>query len=68
MKAVIDPGRCKACGLCAVYCPKGALAPGEALNAGGYRAMVVDEERCVGCGACYTVCPDGAFSILERGE
>lgn len=67
MKAVTDPERCKACGLCLVNCPKQAIAGTDILNHSGYKVVAVEEKKCVGCGICYTVCPDGVFSILEEG-
>ncbi len=64
MKAETDISRCKECGLCMKYCPKGALELSDILNEGGYRTIKVVEEKCIGCGICYTVCPDAVFSIV----
>jgi 2-oxoacid:acceptor oxidoreductase gamma subunit (pyruvate/2-ketoisovalerate family)/2-oxoacid:acceptor oxidoreductase delta subunit (pyruvate/2-ketoisovalerate family) len=41
---------CTACGLCALFCPDGAMARLDG-------AMVVDELYCKGCGICVDVCP-----------
>ena len=41
---------CTACGVCALFCPEGAIS-----RTGG--AMVVDYLYCKGCGICETVCP-----------
>lgn len=67
MKAVTNPERCKACGLCIQNCPKQAITMTEVLNSSGYKFVSVEEQKCIGCGICYTVCPDGVFSILEQG-
>jgi Fe-S-cluster-containing hydrogenase component 2 len=67
-KAEIDPARCKACGLCAFYCPKGCFAPASKLNALGcipYR--FVEGSHCTACGTCGWVCPDLAIRIYEEG-
>ena len=66
MKAIVDKNRCKACGLCTVYCPKNAIRMTDELNEHGYKHVAVDPALCVGCGICYTVCPDGVFSIKEE--
>ena len=41
---------CSACGVCALFCPEGAMS----RTAGG---MVVDYVHCKGCGICVDVCP-----------
>ena len=41
---------CTACGLCALFCPEGAMS-----RSGG--AMAVDYLYCKGCGICEVVCP-----------
>ncbi|MCK5249891.1 MAG: 4Fe-4S binding protein [Spirochaetaceae bacterium] len=49
---------CKSCGICAAFCPTGALSvvPGE-------KARATDEESCTGCGLCERLCPDLAIEI-----
>jgi pyruvate ferredoxin oxidoreductase delta subunit len=41
---------CTACGVCALFCPEGAIS-----RSGG--SMVVDYRYCKGCGICEVVCP-----------
>lgn len=52
---------CTACGVCALFCPEGAIARhGE--------SMVVDEAHCKGCGICEVVCPVRSALVLEKVE
>jgi pyruvate ferredoxin oxidoreductase gamma subunit len=41
---------CTACGVCAVFCPEGAITREDG-------SMVIDELYCKGCGICEVVCP-----------
>jgi 2-oxoglutarate ferredoxin oxidoreductase subunit delta len=51
---------CKACGICAAFCPQKCIT----LNEEGI--PVVDHgERCTGCGWCELHCPDFAISVRE---
>ncbi len=50
---------CKGCGICAAFCPAGALS----LAGGKVRQ---DPEKCVQCGLCELYCPDYAV-FLEEG-
>jgi 2-oxoglutarate ferredoxin oxidoreductase subunit delta len=60
---------CKACGICAAFCPTGVLATDEA----GY-PYVKDIEKCINCGWCEIRCPDFAITVgkkikdKEKGE
>ena len=47
----IDPGKCKACGICLKRCPVGAISGAKK------EAHVIDQERCIKCGTCLEVCP-----------
>ena len=50
---------CTACGVCALFCPEGAIARDGGL-------MVVDLLHCKGCGICEVVCPvRGAIEMEE---
>ena len=54
----IETDWCKACGICAAFCPTGTLA---AEN--GEKAKVVNPEVCTGCELCARLCPDLAIEI-----
>jgi len=58
IRAVVDPNRCSACGLCERACPYEAIS----MNAASGYANV-DEIRCRGCGTCCSVCPSASISL-----
>jgi 2-oxoglutarate ferredoxin oxidoreductase subunit delta len=63
---VIVEERCKGCGYCITYCPRGVLAFSDKYNAKGYHPPVVKKmEDCVNCHYCETICPDFAIYSLE---
>ncbi len=68
---VVDPERCDTCGVCATFCPSGALSKVSLESAEGLkRARDVDHLEfrlcdCVGCGLCADVCIGQAIT-LER--
>lgn len=60
----VDASRCKACGLCAEFCPKHCFEPGKGLNPIGYVPMrFLDASDCTGCGNCALMCPDMALKV-----
>lgn len=75
-KSVIDPSKCKNCGMCAQVCPYQAIAkiivPCE--NACPVGAIAKDEdglahidfEKCISCGKCVNACPFGA--VHEKSQ
>lgn len=61
-KLVINTDWCKGCGICAAFCPKGAL---EVVGEKVRRAEGTD---CILCGMCEQRCPDYAIYIKEEEE
>jgi len=54
---------CKACGICAAFCPTGCLARDEA----GY-PYVKNIEKCINCGWCEIRCPDFAITVEQKNK
>ena len=54
---------CKGCGICAAFCPTGAIARDEA----GY-PYVKDPDTCTNCGWCQIRCPDFAITVEEKKD
>jgi pyruvate ferredoxin oxidoreductase gamma subunit len=59
-RPLIDLDACTRCGICAVFCPDGAIA----LDANGY--PVIDQDNCKGCMICRQECP--VHCITEQKE
>lgn len=57
---ILNPNWCKGCGICAAFCPKGAL---EIVND---KVQRVKDAECVLCGQCEFRCPDYAIYINEE--
>jgi len=54
--------RCKGCGFCVAFCPKGVLVLSEEFNRKGYHPPeVIDSDGCVDCHLCEMICPDFAI-------
>ena len=67
VKPVIQPERCKGCGICIVFCPEKILVLGDDLNSYGYPTVrIIDEKACTHCLRCTLVCPDVVFSFLSE--
>ncbi len=65
---VIDD-RCKGCGYCVEYCPKGILELSDRFNVKGYHPpTVTDPEQCVDCKLCEMLCPEFAVWVVSQGE
>ena len=54
---------CKGCGICAAFCPTGALS----LNEMG-EPEITKPELCSGCTWCELRCPDFAISVRKKKE
>jgi 2-oxoglutarate ferredoxin oxidoreductase subunit delta len=57
-KPVFDPVRCKRCGICAHFCPFGAV--GQMEDGTPYLAK---PELCTSCRLCQDMCPDWAIRL-----
>ncbi|GAB4254582.1 MAG: hypothetical protein Kow00129_15610 [Thermoleophilia bacterium] len=58
-----DSARCKSCGICIRFCPKGLLVEGpEGVP------EIADPEACNACRICEYMCPDFAVSFRETEE
>jgi len=56
-KVLIDPDKCKQCGICQKSCPTNAIN-GE-VRKGPFE---IDQDKCIKCGVCITKCPFKAIS------
>jgi 2-oxoglutarate ferredoxin oxidoreductase subunit delta len=54
---------CKGCGICAAFCPTGALARDESG-----RPYVKEPEKCINCGWCEMRCPDFAITVKQKKD
>jgi len=64
---VIDPERCKGCGLCIAACPHKVLAFSGNLNKSGYDVVHMKRpEACIGCAFCAMTCPDIAIEVYRE--
>jgi uncharacterized Fe-S center protein len=57
VKPSVKEEECKACGLCAKYCPA------DAIKVRKYAKIA--RSRCIGCGECVTTCP---YMAIDPGE
>ena len=68
IRPVVQPERCKGCGICVAFCPERILVPGGKLNSYGYAAVkTIKDGTCRGCLHCYVMCPDLAIAFI-RGK
>lgn len=56
LATVLATGDCTGCGLCARYCPHGALVLADGV-------LSCDSSRCTGCGLCSEACPPAALEV-----
>ncbi len=73
----MDPEKCDNCGVCATFCPTGALSkvmrepekkPGRAMRKGAKEVECLEFRLsdCVGCGLCADVCMGHALSVSHE--
>jgi NADH-quinone oxidoreductase subunit F len=55
IKYVVDPEKCRKCGLCARNCPVNCISGDRQTP------YFIDQEKCIKCGTCIQVCPFGAI-------
>lgn len=75
-KSVIDPAKCKNCGMCAQVCPYQAIqkiivpcesaCPVGAIAKNDEGFAQIDFEKCISCGKCVAACPFGA--VHEKSQ
>ena len=53
---------CKGCGICAAFCPKGALEIADG------KARLKADNACILCGQCELRCPDYAIFVDKAEE
>ncbi len=58
-RPVTLPGRCRKCGVCAVFCPTGSRQEGETT-------FDTDLAYCKGCGICANECAATAIVMVEE--
>jgi 2-oxoglutarate ferredoxin oxidoreductase subunit delta len=63
----INAEGCKACMLCADFCPRECIATSDEMNSRGFHpATFVHPERCTGCRICATMCPDVCIEVFRE--
>ncbi len=68
-EVVILAERCKGCGFCVAYCPRGVLAMSNRFNSKGYHPPYVkNPEKCVNCRFCEILCPEFAIFSVNAHE
>lgn len=61
--------RCKGCGFCVEFCPRGVLEMSEEFNVKGYHPPYVkDGDTCVHCQLCEMLCPEFAIFVTAKDE
>ncbi len=58
-KKPVISGECRGCGICAKYCPEGAITIQKGKK-------TIDYDLCKGCGICARVCPFKAIEMVRR--
>ncbi len=75
-KAIIDPHKCKNCGMCVPVCPYQAITklivpcekacPVDAIAKDENGQVIIDFEKCIFCGKCVGACPFSA--VHEKSQ
>ncbi|MCP3944719.1 MAG: NADH-quinone oxidoreductase subunit NuoF [Desulfobacteraceae bacterium] len=55
----IDPGKCRACGICLKKCPV------TAIDGDKEKIHIIDQEKCTNCGTCFEVCPAKFTAVIK---
>ncbi len=74
--AVINPDKCRECGMCAQACPYNAISdarrpcvrscPVDAISVDKKNRLAsIDYSKCISCGACTVACPFSAISDIS---
>lgn len=63
----VDTDRCSACGLCAQFCPAGALLydTSSTTRTGATFTLSFRPANCVACNACVVACPEQAIAMEQ---
>ena len=58
--------RCKECGYCIEFCPRGVIEVSSKFNKKGYHPPIVKKpDDCVNCHYCEIICPEFAIYSVE---
>jgi len=58
--------RCKECGYCIEFCPRGVIEVSSKFNRKGYHPPSVKKpDECVNCHYCEIICPEFAIYSVE---